>query len=249
MVAYSLTMAKRTTGLETLDEVKPKKAASTVKVVTLPGVTEGSPEAEKFPSLVEFADEGIVAAYVRSAKALKDAKATLEQIEPYLKANGVEHVFKTNADETNPKARISSVRFADPLEDGVVAVSPDTVMVTVQDSYPAFDREQVEATLAGMTTVEGEPAKVDNYLDWEVVADFDTSVFNGSNGKFDKARYDAFVEAIQKVADKLKVENPLSCGKKRIVKDDFHSRRLVDFTVEDNLALQAVLPAKTLCKL
>lgn len=240
-------MAKKTNDLAVLDEAPKSKGKSNIPVLDLQPIKPGSAKGREFPGLV--GTENLIAEYRQKASEAKAALTRVKEIEPYLLAEGFRAVLLHNADEVNPQARINSVRFADPLSDDLVQIgNRDTAMVTVQNSYPAFDREQVEPLLGSLTTTKDLPANPDDYLDWEVVAKFDTAVFNDAKGRFDRDRYEAFVVAIQSVADSFGVESPLTCSKKRVVREEFHALRLTDFTVAQNVTIQSVLPAKMLVK-
>ncbi len=238
-------MAKKN-ALDILDEIPATKKKPTVKVVEVAPIKKNTAQARKYPDLV---DEDPVRAYVVAAAEAKKAQARMKEIEPYLKEVGLRDIFETNTGKGS-KDLIASVRLVDVPEPGVEQVGPpEAVLMSVKDQYAAFDNEQVTAILGTVTTVDGKPAKVEDYLGWAVSADFNVKVFNDpATGKFSAERFKAFRDALEEVAGQFGVKNPLECGKVRTVAEDFHQRRFVDFKLETNLALQTVLPATTALK-
>jgi len=187
-----------------------------------------------------------VALYNAAADKLKAAKAEMAELEGHLLEQGLKFVVENNVENAaNPKAQIASVKLQDPAEDGIEQVGePEQVMFTMANQYLKFDKEQAEAGLNAIkTTRGGKPVNVADYIDWNIVAAFDTEVFY-ANGKFSLDRYVGFMKAVAAMAKKFGVECPLSCSKEPVVKDDFHARRLSDFGVAANVKLQQVLPAK-----
>lgn len=223
--------------LETLPAKGAKKPQ--VPVAMVPPVNPSTPAAKRFPAVVGVEP---VAEFVALAKEVKAKMETLKELERYLKNRGLMEVFARN-DGQAAKAQISSVRLAD---DGATEQDP-TAMVSVKDAYAAFDAAQAEALIASLQTVTGKRLKVEDCLDWKVVATFDTGVFNGPKG-FDRERYDDFLEAVEAVATRYGVENPLQCGKVRVVKDGFHQERFGLLRLSDNLLLQEVIPATVAIK-
>lgn len=223
-----------------LPTAKPAKGKKLIPVFGLPPVGPKGELAERYPALVAVEDP--VAAYRKAALAEKDAKATMEALKPYIVDTAVEVIFHENAVRTEP---LSSVRLA---TDGS-GPDAETLLVSVADKYPAFDQASAEAAFEDLgKRRDGKPVKLDDYLRWGVVAKFDTSVFFVGD-VFDKERYEAFDQAIAEVAARFGVETPLACGKVLGVKDDFHARRLVDFTPEQNIKLHAAVPAQVSVKL
>lgn len=221
--------------LAVLETLPAKSRKSTVPTVTVPAVKASMPEAAFHPLMVGIKQP--VAAYVTLVKEIKASAEKLKGMERYLKERGVGEVFAIN-DGQSPKEQVSSVRLAD-----VDATEQDpTAMVSVKDAYAAFDTEQAEAMIASLAKVDGKALKADDCLDWEVKATFDTSAFNGPKG-FERARYEAFWEALEDVATRFGVENPLQCGKVRVVKEGFHQERFQLLKLMDNLQLHTVLPA------
>lgn len=223
-----------------LPTAKPAKGKKLIPIFNLPPVGQEGPLAEQYPALVDVKDP--VAAYRKAALAEKDAKATMEALKPYIVGTAVEAIFHENAVRPEP---LSSVRLA---TDGS-APDAETLLVSLADKYPAFDQANAEAAFEALgKRRDGKPVKLDDYLRWNVVAKFDTAVFF-VNGVFDKERYEAFSEAVAAVAAQFEVETPLACGKVLGVKDDFHTRRLADFTAEQNIELHAAVPAQVSVKL
>jgi hypothetical protein len=114
-------------------------------------------------------------------------------------------------------------------------------MVSWTEKPKATDSEAVKGWFADLKTQDGKKAKLTDYADWKLGADFDTSVFF-VDGSFDGKRYAAFMKAVADVAAKLGVENPLSVTKTLVPKPDFATRRFVDFDPAQNVSIQNVLP-------
>lgn len=221
-------------------EVKTSKSKSTVPVVTVPT----PPKATGIDK-----DVAVVARYAELTDKMDTLKAERTKLENFLKERGMAYVVETNvANVAAGREPISSVKYQDPADENVTPTGPqDAVMISVVNDYLKFDQEVVETTLNGMK-VGGKKADPNAYLEWQIVSEFDSEVFY-KEGTFDMTRFLAFKEAVQKVADKLGVDNPLTVGKVLRVQDTFHTRRWKDFSVDDNLKLATVLPCKITPKL
>lgn len=214
-----------------IPDVANKKAKNTIPTVHVPG--------------------DAVTRY-NEARALVDkGTETMNELKPILLKTGLEAVFTHNsANAADPKALISSVNLMDGVPDEDTATAEtladalkEVCMFTWTKKDTACDAKQVDEEFKRIVTLEGRKANINNYVAYEVVASFDTSVFK-VDGKFNQERYDAYIEALKDVSEKFGVDMPLSCGKVLKPKPDFHERRWRVFDVETNLQLQAVLPTQ-----
>lgn len=220
-----------------------KGKAKEIQRIEVPPVKPDTKVAKQFPSLAGEPEP--VRRFVELTRQLKSAKASLEQMEPYFKGLGVEQIIKASCAAQAP---IPSVRLVDVDVPGAdPEIDKPALLITLKNDYKV-DREKAEGALVLMEDEEQNPLNPDNYLDWELKAEFDTAAFV-TNGRLDTKRYIAFVEAVRTVADQFGIKNPLSCTKVRVVRDDFHARRFAEFTVAENLELQAgALPAVVAAK-
>lgn len=176
------------------------------------------------------------------------AKAVIEALSPTLLAAGMKGVFKHNiAENGDATKQISSVRLRDerekPEEDGEKV---ETVLYSWTKAGKKCDPLAVENFFNGFKTTSNKAAVRTDYAVWVVGAEFDTAVFNNPvTGVFSPARYQQFVEALDEVAKKLKVENPLSTFKVMAPTADSHIRRFKDFDLGTNIAFADVLPTTT----
>lgn len=213
--------------ISTLKEAKPKKSTKHIPLVAIVG------------------DK--VARYNEAYRTLKNAEAVMTTLSGELVDAGVRAVFDNNCKFANdPKAQLSSVKLFD-VEHKDDKAPEDTesvpaLMVTWTKKGKKMDTAQVNATLKAMTDVNGKKVDANVYAVMGVVASFDTKVFMGADGKFDQERYDMFVDAIDKVAKKLKVPCPLECSKELMVTANCHVDRFKNLSLEDNLTMQRVMP-------
>jgi len=210
-----------------LKEAKPKKSGKVIPLVPIVG------------------DK--VARYNEAYRTAKNAEQVMTTISAELVEAGVTAVFTNNCKFANdPKAQLSSVKLYDVEDDKEPAPedadSVPALMVTWTTKAKKMDSAQVNATLTAMVDVDGKKVNANDFVVMGVVASFDTKVFLGADGKFDQARYDAFMDAIDKVAKKLKVPCPLECSKAMMVTSNCHTQRFQKLTLEDNLAMQRVIP-------
>lgn len=175
--------------------------------------------------------------YNEAQDQIANAEAVCKELAPDLIDTGCRYVFEKNC--TPGTKPINSVNLVD--ADG------EKLMVTWTRKSKAMDAAAVEAFFDGMKTLAKKPANVNDYAAFVPVAAFDAKIFMVANAKtarveFSQERYDAFNEAIQKVADRFSVASPLSCGKVFVAQPDFQERRFVDFDVDANMALMDVMP-------
>jgi len=194
--------------------------------------------------------EGDVVKRFNEAKdQIEKAKLVIEALAPDLLERGLRAVFKHNiARSGNTDEQISSVRLQDtsgkPAKGQEEKV--ETVLFTWSKRNNKCNSKNVEAFFKGMSggfTLGGEKIVRSNYADWVTEGEFDTDVFiDPETKKFDMKRYEAFVAALDEVAKKYKVANPLSVTKVMVPTVDFHTRRFKDFDLNTNVDLTEVLP-------
>lgn len=175
---------------------------------------------------------------------LKDAEAVMKELRGELMDQGLEHIFQHNSDHADaPDQHIQSVRLqcVDPKDPD----NTETLTVTWTKKSLKTVAERVKSWFGPAKTKAGKGADITQYAEWVVSASFDTDIFlDPKTGKFDTERYAAVQEALSDVAKRLKAEHPLSCTKSLKPTDKFHTKRFVDFTVDQNLALAEVLPTQ-----
>jgi hypothetical protein len=214
-----------------IPDVADKKAKNNIPTVYVPG--------------------DVVTRYNEARDQVDKATEVMNELKPTLIEAGLQAVFEHNSEHAgDSKAQISSVNLMDGLPDEDEADAKalaDALKEVCMFSWTRKDLKnnpkQVEAEFNRLRKLDGKKANINDYAGFEIVAKFDTEVFM-VDGKFSRARYDAFVEAITAVAEKFEVANPLSCGKVLAPKPDFHDKRWQDFDVESNIALQTVLPTQ-----
>jgi len=178
------------------------------------------------------------------------AEKVIEALAPDLIQRGLRAVFKHNiAHSDNTDEQISSVRLQDAPTKPAKEAKPDekveSVMFTWSKRNTKCNSKKVEAFFSELARVPTLLFKLvrSNYADWVTEAEFNTDVFiDPQTKKFDPKRYDAFVAALDEVAAKYKVANPLSVSKVMKPTADFHTRRFKDFGLETNVTLTQVLP-------
>lgn len=181
--------------------------------------------------------------YNEAQDQIAKAEAVCKKLAPDIIDTGCRFVFEKNC-----------VRGAKPINSvNLVTVEGDKLMVTWTRKSKAMDAVAVEAFFEGRQTLAKKPANVNDYAAMVPVAAFEAEVFMAVDPKtaqikFAQERYDAFSAAIQKVADKFGVPNPLTCGKVFTTQPNFQERRFVDFDVDTNLALMEVMPTSVSLK-
>lgn len=191
--------------------------------------------AKEVPS-IDFSGDA-VKRYNEAQDQIANAEAVCKELAPSLIDTGCRFVFEQNCTPGNKP--INSVNLVDDRG--------EKLMVTWTRKPKVMDAAAVEAFFDDKKTLAKKPANVNDYAVFVPVATFDAKIFLVANPKtarieFAQERYDAFNEAVQKVADKFGVTNPLSCGKVFVPQPDFQERRFVDFDVDTNLDLMEVMP-------
>jgi hypothetical protein len=214
-----------------IPDVADKKAKTTIPTVYVPGDT--------------------VARFNEARDQVDKATEVMNELKPTLIEAGLQAVFEHNsAHAGDSKAQISSVNLKDRLPDDEEATATDVAEAMQEVCMFSWTRKdlknnpkQVEAEFNRLRRQDGKKANINDYAGYEIVAQFNTEVFM-VDGKFNRERYDAFIEALKEVSEKFEVDMPLSCAKVLKPKADFHDKRWQDFDVESNIVLQTVLPTQ-----
>lgn len=200
-----------------LPEADAKKAKTTIKTVPVPG--------------------DIVTRFNEARDQIDKATEVINELKPDLHDAGLQAVFTHNVEHADdPKQIISSVNLLD-------SASGEIVQFSWSRKNLKNDPKQVSTEFKGIRRTDGKKADINDYAAYAPVTKFDEKVFI-VDGKFSQQRYDAFMAALNTVAAKFKVENPLSCGKVLLPKPDFHEKRWAEFDVETNRVLHTVLPTQ-----
>ena len=219
-----------------------------LKTIDLPDAVETKSKS-KIPTLYVDGDT-VVARYNQAKSDLDAATATMNELKPTLYEAGMAAVFKHNCENAaDPSKLISSVNLKDKMPDDeqeiadAAAALQEVCMFTWTKKDVACDPKQVAAEFDTIMTVEGKKANINNYVEYEVVAAFNTDVFK-VNGKFNEERYNAYMAALKEVSEKFEVAMPLSCAKVLRPKPDFQEKRWRLFDEETNLQIHNVLPTQ-----
>src|SRR5512139_344992 len=179
--------------------------------IDLPDVADNKAK-NNIPSIPVPGD--VVTRYNEARDQVDKATEVMNELKPTLTEAGLQAVFEHNsAHAGDSKAQLSSVNLTDE-ETGEVC------MFSWTRKDLKNNPKQVEVEFNRLRTVDGKKANINDCAGFEVAAKFNTDVFM-VDGKFSKARYEAFVLAIKAVADKFEVENPLTCGKVLVPKPEF----------------------------
>lgn len=213
-----------------LPDVADKKAKIVIPTVYVPGDT--------------------VARYNEARDQVDKATEVMNELKPTLIEAGLQAVFEHNSTNAgNSKAQISSVNLKDRLPEDEEATATDVAEVQEICMFSWIRKDlknnpkQVEAEFNRLRKVDGKKANINDYAGYEIAAQFDTQVFM-VDGKFNRERYEAFMEALTEVSERFAVDNPLSCAKVLKPKADFHDKRWQDFDVETNIVIHTVLPTQ-----
>jgi len=161
----------------------------------------------------------------------KAAEELMKELAPLLKEEALVEILPRNC--ADPASPISSVVLVDDRG--------ESVRVSFTSKYNNTDPLVVEETFAAIEKTHPS-IDINDYVVETLSAKFDSKVFLDTNGNFSKQIYERFRNAIETVANELKVENPLSTEKVVIPKPDFHQRRWKDFTATQQVPLTTALP-------
>ena len=180
-------------------------------------------------------DGNKVAAFTAAKAAMARAEADLAEVEPFLKRAGSSEVFADNCRTGRPETK--SVKLIDDTGAGV--------RVTLSAVYPAVNGEvATELFESTLTKTDGSKVDINDYVFQFRKAKFDAKAFIVDD-EFNEKVYEAFFNACEAVAKKLKIINPLSTDIVTTVKPDFDTRRYTDFTASAQTAIYEVVPNKT----
>jgi len=205
-----------------MPEIKVKKAKKTempmASIVTTTNVI--TPEGAKAVQLLTE--------YGKAIELAKKVEERVKALQPQVREACVREWAAANL-ENVPGEPIPSIK--------VVDANGTTFRVTGQDRYANCDEGKASVMLEALNVPE------DAVMQFKLKARFDDDVFLDENGEFDRAKYDQFNEAIQRVANKLGVQNPLQVEKVVQVKPDFHKVRWhIGNTVTKQLAIFEAIP-------
>jgi hypothetical protein len=159
--------------------------------------------------------------------ALKEATEAVKLMEPEVKRIGVAEWIKANVGRVGEP--ISSIKLVDPLG--------SVLRLTGQDRYPIADADPVQELFETDFHLD-----VNEFVQLTLKASFNNGVFLDKDGNFSESIYNAFNAAIQAVADKFKVQNPLSSKQVLQPKPGFHKDRWTKFNVVQQKQIFGVMP-------
>ena len=169
--------------------------------------------------------------YNEAAAIVKEAEALMVDLKPILLPDAMSELYRHNSDK--PWDPISSVKLQDDAK--------EVVRVTFVNKYSSTAPVAAEALFADIRTKDGKKPDINNYLTRTLVGSLDSKAFLGSDGKFDKLRYDKISAALTLVCAELGIDNPLSISEAVIPMPDFHGRRWMDFDAATNQRISEVV--------
>jgi len=171
----------------------------------------------------------LVTQYNEASKVLKDAEKLMGKLAPTIKEAALSHLYIFNVN--HPTAPITTVAVQD--DEG------STANVSFKNAYPKELDEK--KALAALDTVGCEDPNL--YLVETLKVTFDGSVFVDENGEVRLAYYRAVQAAVQAVAEKFALSNPLDTKKVVALRPTFHEVRFAMWpTVKNQVALTAAFP-------
>lgn len=232
-----------------------KRLSSRVKV------TEDEPAPSSGAIPIVKVEGDTMKRYNEAAQAMKEAEATLKDLRPILCAEALERIFGHNCDvnclQPLTSVKLQDVTYDENLREGDVGyeINGEVTRVSFTAKYNSCDTASVEAVFAEIATSAPERGiDINHYVAETLKADFDDKVFLDKDGNFDKAVYDKFRVAIERVARELNlrdaegmVNSPLKTKRVLHVKPDFHALRFKDFNPDENIRLTEVLPNTIQC--
>jgi len=178
-----------------------------------------------------------VAQFCLAGEQEKAAKALKSELRPSVLELALPHIIQTNCAAKTEKERIKSVKLMD--DTGSV------LRVTFKSVYGAVDKAAAITAFEQLNALRKEDAMAEfadlgKYATETLVATFDSKVFLNDKGDFEKAKYDKYREAIERVSKALGQECPLASKDIVVVKDAFMEARWMDFSADENAALSEV---------
>jgi len=169
--------------------------------------------------------------YNEASSIMKKAEKLMKDLKPAMLPYAITNVFEQNS--SKPWEPITSVAFQDD--------NANVTQISFTSKYADTTAQIAEALFGNLKTRDGKPANVNDYMARTIIASFDSTVFQGADGKFDKARYNKIVAALDDVCLELGVKNPISTVEVVKPLPSFHTRRWADFDLEINHKISKVL--------
>jgi hypothetical protein len=173
--------------------------------------------------------------YNEAAAVMKDAEELMKDLKPVMLPDALAELFRHNSER--PWDAISSVKLQDDAE--------EVTRVTFTSKYSTVAPAIAEALFGEIRTKAGKKPDINDYLVRTMVGTFDSTVFLGADGRFDKTRYEKIFSALEAVAKELGIVNPLSTSETVQPLPDFHNRRWMDFDLETNQKISGVVKNQT----
>lgn len=216
-----------------------KKNTSKDPLANIPVKTKAESKS-KVPTMIASRDETgeldvAVQQYINANVAMKEAQEQMDGAAALIRQVGLSYVVERNC--TNPSTQIKSVNI-------VRAVSSTDLGIQVSLAARSKDvnPDMAKDLFSKLSTCTGKKPKVEDYLEWQVQAVFNSQVFKTADGQWQWERYEAIMAALNAACAKLQVDNPLELSKTLVPKPDFHEARYRDFDVDANMSLMAVVP-------
>lgn len=174
--------------------------------------------------------------YNEASAIVKEANELMKDFKPIMLPQAQEEVFRHNCER--PWETVSSVALRDD-NDNILRVS----FLNKFSDVPIIQAEVLFATIKTKAKdgKPGETPDINDYLQFLLVPKFDPKAVLDAEGKFDQVRFKKFHDAIQAVAQELKIENPLSAEKQILPLPTFGARRWTDFDYETNQRISEVI--------
>jgi hypothetical protein len=163
----------------------------------------------------------------------EDAEGQMAELKRVMLPDALGELYSHNTER--PWQPISSVKLQDD--------NSNVTRVTFTSKYLAAAVAVVEAVFGSIKTKDGKKVDVNNYFTRTMVGEFDSAVFLGADGKFEQKRYDAIMEALDGVCERLKIQSrPLVTHEAVIPMPDFKARRWMDFDAATNQRITDAVP-------
>lgn len=196
-----------------------------LKTLNVKTNAEGSKsKKDNVPSTVIASD--LITRLNEADTAAKDAKALRDELALQVREIGLDALVKFNVQA--PVNPVTSMKVID--EDGEVA------RIAFTEKYGNPNLEQLNAAFEGMSK------DINEYVLQTVKAKFNTAIFVDKDGNFNEGKFNAYMEAMAKLAQKFGDVNPLATETVVAPKPNFHANRWGQFTAEQQKTLIEVLP-------
>jgi hypothetical protein len=181
-------------------------------------------------------DDDYPTRYNTASSIAKQAGKLMDEMKPAMIPDALARIMQVNG--VHPWEPVASVAYQDP--------NGNVTRVSFTNKYKEVPAQVAEALFKNLQCkpqeeTEGKQANINDYMQRTVVGAFNSECFLNAEGKFDKARYDRIMGALDKVAGELGIQNPVAT--QEVVKPlpTFPARRWVDFDVDTNLKISKVL--------